>query len=401
MLGDPPSAIKEFPLVGADNMQKAPDFGLWRDSVLNLGSGATGALAFLWHLRALLTGNENQDFLTGSPSLFMPLTSGSLGGSAPTSIAQATGSYNPATVTTAGVWIGILDASPTYTLVLDIQSGTAGKFLRIPLAQLSNGTLTRPNPPTAADLQTFLSALPGSSPVQAAKSSDGFWTVSYVAQLTDASLPVFSGSYTFQAVMSNPVRFQVTSTQLPVTFTFPPESVPTAPTAQQLIGMLVNWIISAVPAGSGPSDPQTQLKNIAQDLANFISAELKTSGTGNVGQLLLSIGEALGTGASFDTKTTPLDFKVSLAKGTTDAFFHVKPGVAYGPLTPDQIPDLPISIGNLFGSLDLAVDKPGNPLFGFSLGFDDLRLGDHPGRRFRRRIRSDFQPPSRPSAAAS
>jgi hypothetical protein len=375
MLGDPPSAIKEFPLVGADNMQKAPDFGLWRDSVLNLGSGATGALAFLWHLRALLTGNENQDFLTGSPSLFMPLTSGSLGGSAPTSIAQATGSYNPATVATAGVWIGIIDASPTFTLVLDIQSGTAGKFLRIQLAQLANGTLTRPIPPSAADLQTFLSALPANSPVQAGKSSDGFWTVSYVAQLTDATLPVFSGSYTFQAVMSNPVRFQVTSTQLPVTFIFPPESVPAPPTAQQLIGMLVNWIISAVPAGSGPSDPQTQLKNIAQDLANFVSAELKTSGTGNVGQLLLSIGEALGTGASFDTKTTPLDFKVSLAKGTTDAFFHVNPSVSYGPLTPDQIPDLPISIGNLFGSLDLAVDKPGNPLFGFSLGFDDFRLG--------------------------
>jgi len=375
MLGDPVSAIQAFPLVGANNMQQAPNFTPWENSVLNLGGGASGALEFLWHLRALLTGNENPSFLTGSPSVFMPLVSGALGGSPPTTLGQAAGTYNPAAINTAGIWLGILDQSPNYSLVMDVQSGTVGNYLRIPLAQLNSGTLSLGTPPSAASLQTFLSALPAGSPVSASKNGAGQWQIAYNASLTDASLPVFSGNYAFQAVMSTPVRFEISSPQLPLTLTFPPTAAPTPPTVQQLIGMLVQWILSAVPSGSGAADPATKIKAIASDLASFLSAEMKTPGSGNVGQLLLSIGEALADGASFDFPAPPLDFKVALAKGTSDTYFHVKPAVTYGPITVSQVPDLPISVGNLSGSLDLAVDKPGNPLFGFSLGFTDLRLG--------------------------
>ncbi|MDP8907980.1 MAG: hypothetical protein M3N47_02435, partial [Chloroflexota bacterium] len=71
MLGDPVNdVIKPFPLVG-DKTGEQPDFTAWADSVLNTDDGAPGALTFLWHARALLTGNESGDFLGGS--VYFPL----------------------------------------------------------------------------------------------------------------------------------------------------------------------------------------------------------------------------------------------------------------------------------------------------------------------------------------
>ena len=69
MIGDPPDPIQPFPLV--QPMKAVPDFAPWQDSVLSTADGASGALTFLWHLRALLTGVESTDFLSGS--MFFPL----------------------------------------------------------------------------------------------------------------------------------------------------------------------------------------------------------------------------------------------------------------------------------------------------------------------------------------
>jgi hypothetical protein len=376
MFGEPASAIQPFPLFGSANMQKAPDFGPWRDSVIKFDSSTAGALAFLWHLRALVTGNESSDFLTSS--VFMPLVSGAAGGSPPTTLGQATGTYDPTASHPAGVWIGLTSAASVYALVIDIQSGTLGKYLRIPLVQVSGTTITRPNPPSLSDLNTFLSSLPASSGVKAGTSSDGFKTITYSGVLTDAAVPFLNGTYNFEAVMSTPVRFEMTSTQLPITLAFPPESAPSPPSPGAVIGTMVNWVIAGVPAGAAGS-PQAKLVAVAKDLGTFVAAELKTPGSGNVGQLLLSIGEALADGAKFELKAPPLDFTLALAKGNPDTFFHVKPGVSYGPIKVDQLPSFPISVGSLYAALDLAIDQPHNPLFGFTIGFDDLRLGDAKG----------------------
>ena len=98
MMGDPAGAIAPFPLVAP--MKAPPNFDAWRASVLTTDNNAAGALTFLWHLRALLTGNEDPNFLNGS--FFFPL-SGAPQPEPPT-LANAGGNYTRPTGTN-GAWV--------------------------------------------------------------------------------------------------------------------------------------------------------------------------------------------------------------------------------------------------------------------------------------------------------
>ena len=65
MLGDPqPNPIAPFPLL-ADAMGTTPVFDTWHQSILTTDENGSGALTFLWHLRALITGNTSPDVLPG------------------------------------------------------------------------------------------------------------------------------------------------------------------------------------------------------------------------------------------------------------------------------------------------------------------------------------------------
>lgn len=395
MFGEPTTVngaanpIGEFPLFGKANMTKPVDgttIGPWRDSVLSFSNNGAAALAFLWHLRALLTGNENQNFLTAS--LFMPLVSGAwVGAGATPPTMGPIQNYDPKTINTAGAYIGITNSGTDFTLVLDVVAGnhvgTDQNYVRIPLAALSGGQLVRP-PKPAVDPTPFFATLPAVAGIKVSKPGTS-WQISFQITLNGTGT-FLDGDYEFDAILDATVRFQVSSPKLPLTLALPPSSAPAPPDPKQVLTSLITWVVSAIPVGGSPTDPATKLGKIAQDLGAFITAEIKTPGSGNIGNLLLSIGKALADGLTFDLNkqfglTQPFDLTVALSQGNTpsDKFFHIAPGVSYGPINVDQLPNFPISIGKLEAGVDLAVDHPGNPLWGFSLGLDDLRLGDASG----------------------
>lgn len=143
MMGDPAGVISPFPLVQA--MQATPDFDAWRSSVLTTNNNASGALTFLWHLRALLTGNESPDFLTGS--FFFPL-SGAPQSGAPPVLGNSTGAYTRPR-NQNGAWVGILtppeEGPNTFTLVLDLETVSPARMCRIQLARWNGTTFSRPS----------------------------------------------------------------------------------------------------------------------------------------------------------------------------------------------------------------------------------------------------------------
>ena len=142
MMGDPAGAIAPFPLVAP--MKAPPSFDAWRASVLTTDNNAAGALTFLWHLRALLTGNEDPNFLNGS--FFFPLSGAPQTGSPPT-LANAGGTYTRPTGTN-GAWVGLLtppsEPPNTFTLVLDLETVAPARAYRIPLARFDGAQFTRP-----------------------------------------------------------------------------------------------------------------------------------------------------------------------------------------------------------------------------------------------------------------
>src|SRR4029453_1294303 len=86
-----------------------PSFDAWRGSILTTDENASGALTFVWHFRALVTGNTSPDVLGGSR--WLPLISGpeaAAGPPAPSAFPVA-GAYPPASPTT-GAWLGIRGA---------------------------------------------------------------------------------------------------------------------------------------------------------------------------------------------------------------------------------------------------------------------------------------------------
>ena len=143
MLGDDPAEVID-PLPIVDDMGQQADFTEWSDSVLP-GEDAGGALTFLWHLRALLTGNEDPEFWPGS--MFFPLVDGPSAGSAPTMANAGDDEYPPA-APGPSAWVGVLTDPPdAFTLVIDLWNA-ASQQRRIRIAKWNGTTLTRPALPS-------------------------------------------------------------------------------------------------------------------------------------------------------------------------------------------------------------------------------------------------------------
>lgn len=144
MFGDPSGGpIEPFPLFGEDNMGTLPNFEPWVDSVLSFDDDAVGALTFLWHFRALLTGVEDSSFFDGS--MFFPLAGQPSSGSPPT-LSDSLGELSEGT---DGAFVGVekdpVDPEESADLQLVIRLQEGGSKLTIPLAKRSGGTLARPN----------------------------------------------------------------------------------------------------------------------------------------------------------------------------------------------------------------------------------------------------------------
>jgi hypothetical protein len=384
-LGDPPTAqYPAFPLIGQANMGTVPSFNAWWSAVLPpTGGTAQSALAFLWRLRALITGSEDAKFLSAAVgnanapagSLFFPLLKAQPAGAMPTNPAQASGAYTPGGMGAVGAWMGILNnAAGNFTLVLDVQQATNGSFGRIPLAQLTGGVVSLPNL-TAAPI-AFLNGL---SAAAKAALPFAFETVGpdlriHLFQQNLAAAPL-SGMFDVSAYVQagKPVRFEVTLGGLPA-IQLPPDAAPAK--ATDFLAGMIQWITAFLPTNAAnPNDPQTEIFGIAKAAGDFVAAELRNPASLPVGSLLKAIATVMTAGGKsidiIDQK--PFDLSVGLDTGA-DTFFHVQPKITYGPIKVDEIPGLPISIGLLNGSLDFAVDGP-TPLAGFSVGFDDLRIG--------------------------
>jgi hypothetical protein len=359
MFGEPAGAIQAFPLFGESNMGTPPNFDPWRQSVLTTSGDAAGALAFLWHLRALLTGNESPSFIGGS--FYLPLVGGAAGGHPPSKASDViAGATYPPSPDAAGAWVAIVDPSGTVRLEIELRDGK-GKSCSIPLAEYKSGTFSRPAPDIAS-ISTFLasatlSAIAPDSHISA-KGSGTNWTITVFnpAPPSKTGIGGFDGPYQVDLVIngSAPIVVQV-SLSPTLQLTLPPDLSP--PTVTQLMVSTVQAILSLV-----SSDPT--LSGIATAAGTLLEAAIKKTAP-DIVPLLKAIGKIMGNEAQISAGPVTLAFDfTNLA---------IKPGFSLGPIN-ESLGDLAISIGKLDASLGFGL-KSSQVIQEVSIGFTDLRIG--------------------------
>ncbi len=355
-LGEPASTIKPFPLVGAANMGTPPQFDLWKDSVLTTSGGASGALTFLWHLRALLTGNESPDFLSGS--VFFPLVGPAVAHPAPPTLADSAGPFNPGAT---GVWLGILDDT---SLVLDIRLG-GNACPRIPLGKVTAGKIDRPAVP--AGVGAFLSALTpvdiGGTLVTAAADGPGFRLTLLSDTPPPTGIPGFDGAYGLQLYLEDgkSASFKAVTPFAPGGLDLPPGETPDVP--RLLLGAIVPWLLNAVPvvAGEPVGSVVHALSDILKDALNGV--------TPDAGKLLTVLTGLLGNAAKIEAG--PL--AVAVGPGT------LSPSVELGPFNVGDLKSIGVHIGKLTAGATLKLSEPGSALQSIDFSLIDLRLGEAGG----------------------
>jgi hypothetical protein len=362
MMGDPAGVIAPFPLVAA--MKSQPDFDAWRDSVLTTDNNAAGALTFLWHLRALLTGNEDPNFLSGS--YFFPLSGAPQAGSPPPND-SASGTYTRPTGTT-GAWVGLLtDPANTFSLVLDLETAAPAPvaMCRITLAQFDANTNTFSRPSLDASWQgiaQFIEAnggLPiGNELLKAVADGPAFRLSLLRTTVAGSPLAGFDGDYdlAIRLEAGQPPAFVLGTPALNIAF--PPE----VNNPEQLLGDIVVWALKA----AAPGD---QLGQLITTAADFIKEEV-TGGSPDAFNLLTKVAAVAGQGQEIEI---PLASDASLA-------LEVKGGklvtsVEFGPI---EVENLEFFIGTVKGGVTLNPSSP-TVVDGFTVGFENLRLSDDNG----------------------
>jgi hypothetical protein len=135
---NPANPIQPMPLF--EGMQVVPDpaFHSWVASLTSTDNNAAGPLAFLWHLRALLTGNESPKFLQGSYHFPFNLQPESGVSGPPTLLDGQEGLALP----TTGFWFALnTDQSPA-TLALVFGGSNGPQY--VPLARSAEQGSLRP-----------------------------------------------------------------------------------------------------------------------------------------------------------------------------------------------------------------------------------------------------------------
>jgi hypothetical protein len=374
MLGDGPSAGPIQPLPPLDAMGSAPNFDSWKNSVLSTSGGAAGALTFLWHLRALITGNESANILSGS--YYFPLVQSGVAPPAfpPTSFPTPSG--YPPSPDVSGAWLGFTygnaPADPIELALVfrSVQAGQATKEARISIARVVGGALQRPSAPAGAAFTALnavlTSVLPitlGTDKISTFSPAGGGLGIQVFSQtLTDAQAGPLSGVYSLGFVLKDgqPIHYSVQSPML--SLDFPLDNATTV--AAQLVGSLLHFFFATVLNTPG---------NPAIGAVNALLPLLQNAITGTV-----------------PTPTSILDMVKGIAGGVGQIDFgdHFSLGLGSGGVTPQvsfgpfESGDLDDSAGISIGSLDVSATldpMQSNPISAVSLGFTDVRLGQNGG----------------------
>ena len=351
----PPQPIGVFPLFQPTG--EAADFEPWMDSVLTLGGGAPGALTFLWHARALVTGNESGDFIQGS--LYFPLVSGPDLGSQPPSF-NSVGS-TPPPASTPGAWFVIKnpDGQPTVTrLLLELHANNT--VWRAPLADANGTTLSRPNvsaqdwvaapPPSTIDL--------GDGKALTLSPESGGFVITLVGENLAGPVPL-GGQYTASVVVkpNQPVTFRAQLGGLPLV-------LPPPTNTKDAFGLVAQWLLKTAASVPGNTFP---------GVTNALAELVKTAvvGTPDPGALVLALADVMAESQVAGDKATitagPLS--IGLAAGNPPS---IEGALTFEKIVLDQLKDVELRIGKLTAKTGFNL-KTG-ALSSVSLGITDLRL---------------------------
>ena len=360
MLGEPETVIKPFPLFAA--MKTPPSFDPWRNSVLTTDDNASGALTFLWHLRALLTGNESPNFLEGS--FFFPLSGAPQAGGPPT-LANAAGNYARPTGA-AGAWVGLLtppaEPAGTFTLVLDIELTGPTRTCRIPLGRVQGNTFTRPALTAAwPEVQQVLGTIVGAGlaigneTLTAVNEGPGFLVTVLSTTVAGSGAVGFDGTYAIAIRLQNNAAPEFVLSTPALTITFPPE----ANDPEQLLGDIVTWALKA-------AAPATPLGELIEATGDFVKAEV-TGGAPDAFGLLTKVASVAGQGQQIEialSSDASLDIELAAGKVTTS--------IEFGPIESEA---MPVFIGTLKAGVTVN-PASATVLDGFVIGFKNLRLSN-------------------------
>jgi hypothetical protein len=358
MLGDPAGAIAPFPLVAP--MKSPPDFAAWRGSVLTTDNNASGALTFLWHVRALLTGNEDPNFLNGS--FFFPLSGAAQAGSPPT-LADAAGSYTRPTGAN-GAWVGLLtppsEPPDTFTLVLDLETTAPAQTCRVPLGRFDGATFSRPTLDASwQNIVQFIASgagFPIGDEVLTAVAEGPAFRLSLLrTTVAGSGFAGFDGDYDLAIRLENGKAPEFVLGTPALNITFPPE----ANNPEQLLGDIVVWALEA-------AAPNSELGQLIAAAGEFIKAEV-TGGSPDAVDLLTKVAAVAGQGQQIEislSSDASLDLEIANGKLVTS--------LEFGPIEDDA---LPFFIGTLKGGVTIN-PAAATVLDGFTFGFENLRLSD-------------------------
>ncbi len=254
LLGSTDSVIKA-PLPPLDDTGSAPDFKPWAGIVLPSSlSSSDGALHALWHLRALITGNEDSTFFGGSVYLPVLVPQSPSSNTDQPTLTTITQKYVDAAAKAGpGVWVGVREPQAgTKELVLEFRLPAKGadgksKVERISLVQWDGNTVQRPNvqindiPNLVANLKAAAdSPKPGASGL-AISGPDATTNSAAVVQLyatTASGYGVLDGTYALNLLVQpgKPVRYQAVTPLLSVEL--PPVLQPEALALQEAAFLL-------------------------------------------------------------------------------------------------------------------------------------------------------------------
>jgi hypothetical protein len=353
MFGEPPPpppqkpAIPQFPLFQDVGTQPV-DFSSWAKSVIipnSPGTYAVQTLTELWHLRALLTGDESPSFFPGSAlfSLEGPPEAGN-----PPTQQDASKVQRP-----QGAYLGVVDNYPD-------QSGKPAVVL---LLQDAHNQVVVPLFGEDGTLPNFAGTVaPGS--VSVSLPAPGMAVTGNTITLLSQPLadpPAFAGTYSVQ-VFATPNNGKVSfALGLPGDKANTPLTIPLPPTKPEaVLGPLAHWLLNA--AGTEIKSSAAPVGQVFSALAPFVGAAI-VGAQPDPAALVQSVVQAVSQNLSL-----PIDKYGSVAL----KWPILTPTLTLSDIQVGHVGTTDVRIGSLKATTDFDVTKPSVTAASLSLG--DVRL---------------------------
>ena len=364
MLGDPEGPIGALPPV--DAMQTPPSFSAWSSSVLPTATPPdfSGAMTFLWHARALLTGNESGQFIEGSRYLpVLPAADGQVVDSS----FQLTSKLPPGTEPKVpGVYVGLQadDTSQRQIVLVGVSNAIVAPStttipvttMRVVLARVGSDGNLRP--------------ASGSSSLPALITANQSWTIDPAAGTTIKTAANGSGGHTVTLTTGTAATLELlVDGQGAVTYRLPETGLEIAPPASGAAGVLaavMTWVFGGIPGGEEGHEPGLR----AALEAMFEARRADPSGP-SAAQSLAVVAAMLNPDASSPGVASgtvgPLSYDLTASQ--------LALGLTLGPIAPGPDDDVPVHIGKavITATRDLAAG--GSDVSAFSVALTDVRVG--------------------------